>query len=276
MADTQRVHSVVGGAPEAVHPRGTERSGLGVAALVIGIVALVGSLVPIVNYATGVVAIVGLVLGIVALVQKNRRKGVAITGTILSGVALLLSVVLAIVYSLAIANGVVGTVPAVGGAQNPGPDRDAAADEVGSRENPAPLGTTIQIGSTAGMVDWDVTLGAVTLDADDIVADENRFNEPAPEGFQYAMVPVTVVYRGADTGTPWAELSVDFVSAAGTTHAASDSFAVVPSPLTDVNELFPGASGSGNVVVAVPSADVEKGTWVLTTLFGDRYFFSAR
>jgi len=276
MADTQRVHSVVGGAPEAVHPRGTERSGLGVAALVIGIVALVGSLVPIVNYATGVVAIVGLVLGIVALVQKNRRKGVAITGTILSGVALLLSVVLAIVYSLAIANGVVGAVPAVGGAQNPGPDRDAAADEVGSRENPAPLGTTIQIGSTAGMVDWDVTLGAVTLDADDIVADENRFNEPAPEGFQYAMVPVTVVYRGADTGTPWAELSVDFVSAAGTTHAASDSFAVVPSPLTDVNELFPGASGSGNVVVAVPSADVEKGTWVLTTLFGDRYFFSAR
>src|SRR3712207_7277116 len=52
----------------------------------------------------------------------------------------------------------------------------------------------------------------------------------------YAMVPVTVVYRGTESGTPWAELAIDFVSAAGV-HSSSDSFVVAPTPLTDVKEL---------------------------------------
>ncbi|MFD3443146.1 DUF4190 domain-containing protein [Microbacteriaceae bacterium 4G12] len=256
-----------------------QRNGLGLAALIVGIVALVGALVPIVNYGTGALALVGILLGVVALFRRDRRRGVAVAGTVVSGVALILSIVLAIVYSLAIAGLVeeaapTATAPPLDTGETPSGE-GAAADTLGTRGNPAPLGTTVEVDSAAGIVEWDVTLGAATLDADDIVAAEDRFTDPAPNGFQYAMVPVTVVYRGTETGTPWAELAIDFVSAAGTTHTSSDSFAVVPAPLTDVTELAPGSTGTGNVVVSVPTADVEKGTWTLSTTLGERVYFAA-
>ncbi|MDA3806098.1 MULTISPECIES: MmpS family transport accessory protein [unclassified Clavibacter] len=90
-------------APEA--PR-TNGNGLGLAALIVGIVALVGSVIPFLNYVTGFVAFVGLVLGVIALFLKNRRKGAAIAGTIISVVALILSVVLAVTYTAGFASGV--------------------------------------------------------------------------------------------------------------------------------------------------------------------------
>lgn len=280
MADTQQVHSVV----EPLGPVPTPwpapmRNRLGLAALIIGIVALVGALVPLVNYGAALVALVGIVLGIVGLCRKQRPKGAAIAGAVVSGVALIVSIVLAVVYSVAVATVTSDHVAGAGGPTtgiDAAPSEDApAGGRPGTRGNPARLGSTVKVDSSAGTVDWEVTLGPATLDANDDVAAENEFVETAPEGFRYAMVPVTVVYRGTETGTPWAELSVDFVSADGTAHASSESFAVAPSPLTDVNGLAPGASGTGNVVVIVPSADVEKGTWVLTTMLGDRYFFTA-
>ncbi|WP_251439052.1 MmpS family transport accessory protein [Microbacterium sp. USTB-Y] len=85
-------------------------SGLGIAALILGIVALVGAVIPFLNYVAWVVGVVGLILGIIALVQKNRRKGVAVAGTIVSGVAIILSIVLAIVYTVAFASAVSSAV----------------------------------------------------------------------------------------------------------------------------------------------------------------------
>ncbi len=75
-------------------------NGWGLAALIVGAVALVGAVIPFVNYAVPVLAVVGIVLGIVALVLRGRRRGSAIAGLILSGVALVLSIVLAIVYTV--------------------------------------------------------------------------------------------------------------------------------------------------------------------------------
>jgi hypothetical protein len=59
-------------------------NGLGVAALVVGIVAAVFSIIPLV----GMVAII---LGIIALMLKNRKKGMAIAGTILGVVSLIVA-----------------------------------------------------------------------------------------------------------------------------------------------------------------------------------------
>ncbi|MGA1838252.1 MmpS family transport accessory protein [Herbiconiux sp. 11R-BC] len=75
-------------------------NGWGLAALIVGAVAFVGAFIPFVNYAMPVLAVVGMVLGIVALVLRGRRKGSAIAGLVLSGVALVLSIVLAIVYTV--------------------------------------------------------------------------------------------------------------------------------------------------------------------------------
>jgi hypothetical protein len=283
MVDTQQVHSVEEpqrpwSAPTPSTARAPEGSGVALAALIVGIVALVAALVPFVNYGSWLVALLGVVLGVVALVRKNGRRGVAVAGIVISSVAVIASIILAILYSLLIATVPGMAEPAATPAlprADPSPGgQDRATDDLATRANPAPLGTTVRVRSSAGTVDWEVTLGPAMLDADDVVAAENPSAEPAPEGSQYAMVPVTVVYRGTDSGTPWAELAVDFVSASGTAHSSSDSFAVAPTPLTDVKELIPGAAGTGNVVVPVPAKDVAQGAWVVTSETGDQYFFA--
>lgn len=87
--------------PPAGGPAPQKSNGLGIAALILGIVALVFAFIPIANYFGMFVAVVGLVLGIVGLVLKNRSKGTALTGTILSGVALVLAIIMAVVYAAA-------------------------------------------------------------------------------------------------------------------------------------------------------------------------------
>ena len=87
------------GFPPAPAPEPKKSSGLGVAALVLGIVALVFAFIPIANYFGMVLAVVGLGLGIVGLVLKGRSKGLPLTGTILSGLALLLAIMMAVIYA---------------------------------------------------------------------------------------------------------------------------------------------------------------------------------
>lgn len=67
------------------------RSGMAVASLVLGIAALVTSVLPIINNASFIMAILGLIFGIVGVVGiakgKKSGKGLAIAGIILSVVA---------------------------------------------------------------------------------------------------------------------------------------------------------------------------------------------
>ncbi|HEY8590127.1 MAG TPA: DUF4190 domain-containing protein [Naasia sp.] len=87
-------------APEYAQPTPPKRTnGLGIAALILGILALIGSFIPFVNYGSGLLALIGLVLGIIGLFLKDRSKGTAIAGTIVSAIALILSIVLAIAYT---------------------------------------------------------------------------------------------------------------------------------------------------------------------------------
>ncbi|WP_041465324.1 hypothetical protein [Clavibacter nebraskensis] len=91
-------------APEPTAPRDRKTSnGVGLAALIVGVVSLVGAVIPLVDYASGFLAVVGIVLGIIGLILKDRPKGMALGGLILSTIALILSIVLAIVYTVGIA-----------------------------------------------------------------------------------------------------------------------------------------------------------------------------
>lgn len=260
-------------------------NGMGTAALIIGILAFIGAFIPFVNYVSGLLALVGVVLGAIALSRKAKAKRGALVGLIVSVVALILSIILAIVYTA----GFVKAVDDSLGTAASAPTSDSAADEatdaaseesptdaeVGTRENPATLGSVVEL-SSGGSVEYEVTFGASNLMANDAVAAANQFNEAPPAGFQYAMVPVTVTYKGTETGTPWIDVRVEFVSAAGTTHTNSDTMTVEPSPsMMDINELYPDASGMGNVVIAIPTSDAALGTWSVSSLFGDPYFFAA-
>lgn len=87
-------------------PTQKSNNGLGLAALIVGIVAIVGAFIPFVNYVSGFLALVGLVLGIIALCLKNKKKGTATAGTVISGLAMILSIVMALVYTAAFASAV--------------------------------------------------------------------------------------------------------------------------------------------------------------------------
>lgn len=71
-------------------------NGLGLASLIVGIVALAVSWVPFIGLLGVVVGIVGVVLGILGIaLQKYRgRRALAIAGTIVSGLAMVLSFIL--------------------------------------------------------------------------------------------------------------------------------------------------------------------------------------
>jgi hypothetical protein len=156
------------------------------------------------------------------------------------------------------------------------PEEDATASsaDLGSRENPLPIGTTVILNDGYGGI-WEITLLPPTLEANGLVQDENRYNDPAPEGFQFALLPVSAKYLGDETGTPAWDLDFSFVSNAGTTHKQYDVSVVSPDPLSDVNELYKDAIGQGNVVIAIPTLDAELGTWRVDA--GDNTaFFSAK
>ncbi|WP_166787160.1 DUF4190 domain-containing protein [Cryobacterium sp. TMT2-23] len=217
---------------------------------------------------------------------QKRARTTAIAGLVISVVAIILSVIMAVVYTAGFAAAVADSVSTKPVAEAPAADAPAAdapaadapaADSaaVGTRENPAPLGTTVVV-KNAGVPAWEVTLNASTLDANAAMAAENQFNDAPAAGSQWAMVPVTVKYVGTETGNPAFDLTFSFVSAAGTTHQVFDHIAMGPNELSATNDLYPGATATGNVVIEVPSADVAIGTWTVKPIFGEDFFYAAQ
>jgi hypothetical protein len=90
----------------------------------------------------------------------------------------------------------------------------------------------------------------------------------------YVLVPVTATYIGAESGTPWVDISVKFVTASGNT--IEQAFVVSPNEFSDIAELYTGASGTGNLVFAMTPADLEDGVFAVSSLFGDPTFIAAK
>lgn len=70
---------------------GKRKNGLGVASLVVGIVAAAFSLIPLVGMVAFFLGPVAIILGLIAVFLKNRRKGTAIAGIILGVVGLVVA-----------------------------------------------------------------------------------------------------------------------------------------------------------------------------------------
>jgi ABC-type multidrug transport system fused ATPase/permease subunit len=67
-------------------------NGLGIAAFVVGIVAVIGAWIPLLNIFSFILGLVALILGIIALVKGKKRnapKGLALAGVIIAGVAII-------------------------------------------------------------------------------------------------------------------------------------------------------------------------------------------
>jgi len=67
-----------------------KNSGLAIAGFVLAIIALLSSLIPIINNMSFLFAIVGLVLAIIPLFKKNVKKGLAIAAVIIAVISMVL------------------------------------------------------------------------------------------------------------------------------------------------------------------------------------------
>lgn len=128
------------------------------------------------------------------------------------------------------------------------PISENAATEVGSRENPAPLGSAIN-GD-----EYDVVINSVTLNANDAVLAANQFNEPPAEGSSYAIVNATITYKGEESGFA-AMVGIDYVSSTGEVINGLETLAVAPEPALGIQEMFAGGQAVGNTVLMIPTGD---------------------
>jgi Host cell surface-exposed lipoprotein len=115
-------------------PQFKKPAGLAIAALVVGIVAFLFGLVPVFGALVGIAAVV---LGILAL-RKHQSKGMAITGTVLGGLALVTSIATTAGIGAAL-NSASVTKPAAVVAESAAPavDDEPAASEPTETTEPA-------------------------------------------------------------------------------------------------------------------------------------------
>ncbi len=231
-------------------PPARRRNGFGIAALVIGIVSLVGAFIPVINYLSGVLALIGLVLAIVGICLKHRPKGMAITGGILSCVAIVTSIVLAITYTTAFVESL-EDLPTTNYSTD-------AADEPGAYANPLPLGTAATLGGDEPQ--WDVSINEVLVYSDDDEYQTASSGAEPSSGNPYISIELTVMYLGDGSATPSDDLSVAFVDE--NLMEYTPDYANPPGPNTPFDELgavYANESSSGSVVINVPEQALSTG-----------------
>lgn len=145
--------------------------------------------------------------------------------------------------------------------------------EPGTRDNPFAIGATTTVSEGSSPI-WDISVGPATYAANEIVRNENQFNDVPPPGFEYVLLPATVTYKGESSVTPYFEWSFAFVTASGETH--DQAFAVIPSNFNDVGDLYAGGTGTGNIAFVLPSDKIAGGTWRATLGYGFDIFWAAQ
>ena len=244
---------------DPVSPTATKQNNVvGLVAFIISVVGFLFACIPGALIIGWVLLPVAFILGIVGLVLHNRKRAFALTALIVSVVGTIVGIVVffavvAASFSSALGGGETTVAGPTSAAQSKekiaaATTDDATTKKSGARDDPAALGSTI----TGN--DYTVVINSVALDANAAVAAANEFNDAAPAGSSYAVVNATITYTGDDSGYA-AFVGIDYVTASGNVVTSSDNLAVAPDPQLGLQELYKGATTTGNVVLAIPDGD---------------------
>ncbi|TLP96376.1 hypothetical protein FEF26_09250 [Nesterenkonia salmonea] len=139
-----------------------------------------------------------MILGIVAIVE-HRGEGEGIAGVVTGAIGTIITIV-----GVLLATGVF-----------------SAAEEDVERLDEG-------VASVDPDGEWEATIPGVTPDADDEIADENPYNDPAAEGMGYMMMDLGATYLGDDSDSPMTGVKLAYVTNTGETIASYDYSAVTP------------------------------------------------
>ena len=128
---------------------------------------------------------------------------------------------------------------------------------LGSRDNPAPFGITVQVQNEDPTDHWEVTVISTMPDATESVRKENSFNDPPEPGNQFYIVTVRAKYLGPDSTEFRGSLRLGAVGNGGVVYTTfSDSCGVIPKELPDP-ELFTNGEIEGNECWQIASDDAD-------------------
>lgn len=271
------------GAPtQAALPEPTKakkpRNVLGLIALITAALGFVFACIPGALIIGWILLPIAFVLALVSLFIKDKAKWMGITALIVSivgtivGFAVFFSV-LATSVDDAIGSGDTKVVqPSSAASDASAATAEKPAANAGTRENPYPIGSVIESD------DWRVVVNSVTLAATDAVVAANQFNKPPAAGSDYVLVNYSTTYIGDDAdGQMPAFVSVDFVTAEGTTVNKLDNYAVAPEPIDTMSTLYKDGTAKGNMVIEVPTATAGQGVLAVRPgMLGDKVFVAVK
>jgi hypothetical protein len=141
--------------------------------------------------------------------------------------------------------------------------KDDSADGEGTRKDPLPAGSTTTVASLDDG-EIDVELGKGDFDADEAIKKANEYNEDAPDGQKYILVPVTMTYHGDGSAAAGVDVEVSYVSKDGKGYDIT--FAETEHDWIDANEVYDGASVTYDLPFLVPDDDKGDGTFKISGL----------
>ncbi len=150
-------------------------------------------------------------------------------------------------------------VPELTATATPMPTRTAAPlSALGSRQNPVPMGDTVEITTDDPTNAWEITVVGTTPDAWTMIQAENQFNDPPEPGHQFYMVGVRARYLGSDSNSLGFNVSFNAVGDRGVSYDTYDpGCGVIPDELDSFTELFTGGQIEGNQCWQIASQDVD-------------------
>lgn len=238
------VQNPVAPAPEAPAPKTTAGKGLGIAALIVAIVALLLCWVPIINNFAAFLGFVALVLGIISLVIAAKRrgsKGLGIASTIIA----IISIVMVFVTQAAYVAAIDGVSSAVEDSMDG--EVSAPAEVV---EQAADSSQVLALGKSATVGSYEVNVKSVKLDAAKEIKAANPYNEKASG--QYVVADLSVTFKGDKEGDAWLELMPELVGSDASIYDTSTCMATLKKPASDAPTLTKGGSASYQVCFDVP------------------------
>lgn len=243
------------GAPPAP-PTAREKNVLGLVALITAALGFVFACIPGAMFIGWILLPIALILGIVAVCLRGKSKWQGVTAIVVSVVGTIVGIIVFFVVVAAAFSSAVDDLGDVNVSdpsvvtedETTGETDGELADSIGTRENPAPLGSEIE-GD-----DWSVVINSVELDAEAAILEENTFNEAADKGTQYILINYTATYTGDDAEGQFAAMvDVAYVTAEGVTVNSYDKIVVAPDEIDTMSTLYEGASVSGNTAIQVPA-----------------------
>jgi hypothetical protein len=142
--------------------------------------------------------------------------------------------------------------------QNPTTNGNKSSTLGTTRENPAPIGTTMTL-KDRDNGDLDVTVNSFTLDGTQAVLTANQFNKAPAAGTRFSLANLTFTYHAGvkkqTTNVLFAAGMSLFGQSATEVSTSSCSAVVKAAPLDEMGDLLDGGKQTGNVCFLVTDAD---------------------